>query len=51
MSCKESDFDQTLVYFFIAMFFLAVGLSRLLWGILQRKREKLNLTDLENNKS
>lgn len=38
--CAEADFDQTLGYLFIAIVFFAIGISRLIRGILQRKAEQ-----------
>ncbi len=45
---SEAAFDQTLVYLFIAAVFLAVGISRLLRGLLQRKAERQNLLNSNN---
>ena len=43
-----ADFDQTLIYLFIAAVFLAVGISRVLRGILQRKAEQQNTLNSNN---
>jgi len=43
-----ADFDQTLIYLFIAAVFLAVGISRLVRGILQRRAERQNLLNGNN---
>ena len=45
---EEADFNQTVVYVFIAAVFLALGISRLLRGILQRKAEQQNLLNGNN---
>jgi len=46
--CTEADFDQTLIYFFVAVVFFALGISRLLRGILQRKAERQNILNGNN---
>ena len=44
----DADFNQTLIYFFIAAVFLAVGISRILRGLLQRKAEQQNMLNGNN---
>jgi len=43
-----ADFDQTLIYFFVAVVFFALGISRIIRGILQRKAEQQNLLNGNN---
>jgi len=38
--CAEADFDQTLGYLFIAIVFFAIGISRLIRALLQRRAER-----------
>ncbi len=40
--------DQTLIYFFIAAVFMAIGISRILRGLLQRKAEQKNILNGNN---
>ncbi len=48
IACAEADFDQTLGYLFIAIVFFAIGISRLIRGLLQRKAEQQNLLNGNN---
>jgi len=45
VSIDAADFNQTIIYLFVAVVFFAIGISRLLRGILQRKAEQQNLLD------
>jgi hypothetical protein len=49
IACAEADFDQTLGYLFIAIVFFAIGISRLIRGLLQRKAEQQNSSSNGNN--
>ncbi|MHC5061821.1 MAG: hypothetical protein ACYTFK_12145 [Planctomycetota bacterium] len=40
--------DQTIVYLFIAVVFMAIGIARVLRGILQRKTEQKNISNGNN---
>ena len=44
----DADIDQTLIYFFVASVFFALGISRLIRGLLQRKAEQQNLLNGNN---
>jgi len=48
IACAEADFNQTLGYLFIAIVFFAIGISRLIRGLLQRKAEQQNLLNGNN---
>jgi hypothetical protein len=48
IACAEADFDQTLGYLFIAIVFFAIGIARLIRGLLQRKAEQQNLLNGNN---
>lgn len=48
IACAEADFNQTLGYLFIAIVFFAIGISRLIRGLLQRKAER-QIPSSENN--